>query len=179
MIAIPPGGLLVDEIAIRLPTHDDVDEIAPAFLDPTIGGEAGLPPLDAAALHVFLDEELEGLLAAGTIIPLLLADAATDEVLGGCAYHHLDLQRSTVELGYWLLPRARGRGIASRAVRALAEHAFAQDLRRVQAVVRLENGASERVLEHAGFTREGVLRSYLPYAGEWRDATLFSLLRGE
>ena len=179
MITIPPGGLRVDEIAIRLPTHDDVDEIAPAFVDPEIGGEAGLPPLDAAALHVFLDEELKGLIASGTMVPLLLADAATDEVLGGCAYHHLDLQRGTVELGYWLLPRARGRGVASRAVRALAEHAFAQKLRRVHAVVRLENNASMQVLVRAGFTREGVLRSYLPYADEWRDAALFSLLRGE
>ena len=179
MISIPPDGLRVDEIVIRLPTHADVAAIAPAFADPAVGGEAGLPPLDEAALHVFIDEELEGLLASGTMVPLLLVDAETDEVLGGGAYHHVDSQRATVEIGYWLLPGARGRGVASRAVRALAEHAFAQKLRRIHAVVRVENSASQRVLERAGFTREGVMRSYLPYAGEWRDATLFSLLSDE
>lgn len=179
MIVIPAAGIRFDEFAIRLPTHDDVAAIAPAFADPAVGGEAGLPPLDEAALHAFIDDDLEGLLAAGTMIPLLLADTRSGAVIGGCAYHHVDLQRATVEIGYWLLADARGSGIASRAVRALAEHAFGQGIRRLHAVVRLENLPSERVLERAGFTREGVMRSYLPHEGGWRDATLFSLLDGE
>ncbi len=47
------------------------------------------------------------------------------------------------------------------------------------AYVNLDNAASERVLERAGFTREGVVRSLPKPDGRRVDKTLFSLLPGE
>jgi len=61
----------------------------------------------------------------------------------------------------------------------LAEHAFSLGVERVAAYVNVGNAASERVLERAGFSREGVVRS-MPKPDERRvDKTLFSLLPGE
>ena len=47
---------------------------------------------------------------------------------------------------------------------------------RVQLTTELDNRGSQRVAEKAGFTREGVLRSYLDFKGRRRDAVMFSLL---
>ena len=63
---------------------------------------------------------------------------------------------------YWLLPEARGRGLASRAVRLLARWAFSTlRLRRLTAVIELENCASGAVLRRCGFVREGRLRRHM------------------
>jgi RimJ/RimL family protein N-acetyltransferase len=66
-----------------------------------------------------------------------------------------------------------------RIARLLAEHAFALGIERVAAYVNVGNLASERVLELAGFTREGVVRSMPVPSGARVDKTLFSLLAGE
>jgi hypothetical protein len=63
--------------------------------------------------------------------------------------------------------------------RLLAEHAFALGVERVAAYVNVGNRASEGVLERAGYTREGVVRSLPVPDGRRVDKTLFSLLPGE
>ncbi len=171
-----PAELHFDELLLRLPTPEDAETIAPAFIDPAVGGEAGLPPLDVDELRRFTADELPAWRAAGRLAPYLIEDVTSGRILGGAALHHFDPMRGAVELGYWLFADARGRGVATRAVNALAEHAFANGVYRVDAVVRVGNVTSERVLERAGFVREGVKRRYLRHGGERVDATLFSRL---
>lgn len=86
--------------------------------------------------------------------------------------------RCRAELGYAVASEYWGRGIATRAVRLAANAAFVEwgHLERLEAVVDLENAASQRVVEKAGFTREGVLRKYYLLKGKPRDAVIFSLL---
>ena len=73
----------------------------------------------------------------------------------------------------------RGRGIATRIARLLAVHAFSLGIARVAAYANVGNHASRRVLERAGFTREGVVRSLPKPNGTRVDKTLYSLLPGE
>jgi RimJ/RimL family protein N-acetyltransferase len=81
------------------------------------------------------------------------------------------------EIAYVVAPAARGRGIASAAVRALSEWAFARlKLERLQLSIRPENLASRRVAEKAGYVYEGLLRSSKLIRGERVDAALYSLL---
>jgi len=166
----------VDELRVRLPTEDDVDVIAPAFQDPDVGGEAGLPPFDAETLRMVQRTRLAEMRAAGLLSPYVIEDLESGRLLGGAALHHLDPMRDVVEVGYWLFADARGRGVATRAVGALIEHAFANGILRVEAHVRVGNTASERVLGRLGFEREGVKRRLLRHEGRRVDATLFSLL---
>ena len=174
-----PAELRVDELLIRLPREDDVEAIAPAFLDPDVGGEAGLPPFDAEMLRTILRERLPEMRASGLLCAYVIEDFRNGELLGGFTLHHLDPMRDVVELGYWLFASARGRGIATRAVRAASEHAFASGIHRVEAHVRVGNAASERVLERAGFQREGVKARLLHRGDERVDATLFARLADE
>ena len=61
----------------------------------------------------------------------------------------------------------------------MVEHALANGIYRVEAHVRLGNDASERVLEHLGFEREGIKRRYLRHGGVRVDATLFARVAGD
>jgi RimJ/RimL family protein N-acetyltransferase len=177
-LPVPRGGFRVDEILIRSPVLDDVAAIAPAFLDPDVGGEAGLPPLTEPELRAFMQRELPAMQESGFLTPFVIVEGG-GTIAGGITLHHYDEPRSRIEVGYWLLPGGRGRGIATRAVRTLADHVHGNGVLRLEAVVRPENERSIRVLERLGFTREGRLRQFLRYRDGRADAFIYSLLPGE
>ena len=86
------------------------------------------------------------------------------------------------EIGYGIGERFRGRGYATAAVRALLPIAFgaeSADLWRLEAVAAVENVASRRVLERAGFVFEGVAQGLLVIAGERVDHARYGLLRSD
>jgi RimJ/RimL family protein N-acetyltransferase len=177
-LSFPAGGIRREGLLFRLPTIDDVETVAPAFLDEELAGAANLPRLDAGELRA-LASQMPQLLTQGDFLPLLVVDAESSEVQGGCVLHHVDWQRAQAEIGYWLFEHARGRGTATRTARFVAEHGFSLGLQRIEARVNVGNTASERVLERAGFTREGVLRSMAQRDGYRIDQTVYSLLPGE
>jgi RimJ/RimL family protein N-acetyltransferase len=177
-LSIPDEGLRDGDLVLRLPRAEDVDAIAPAFADPEIREAGNLPNFGREELLETLPH-LPELAASERLLPLVTADASSGEMLGGGTLHHLDSERGIVEIGYWLFPRARGRGVASRTARLLAQHAFSLGVQRAEAYVNVGNDASDRVLERAGFTREGVIRSLPVPDGRRIDKTLWSLLPGE
>ena len=99
---------------------------------------------------------------AGEAADLTILDAATGAVVGGCALFYDEPATGQAMVGYSLLPEARGRGLAARTVRLVAGWAFGVGVARLWAGTRPDNVASQRVLERAGFQREGLLRGRLP-----------------
>jgi RimJ/RimL family protein N-acetyltransferase len=82
--------------------------------------------------------------------------------------------------GIVLWPHARGRGIGTRAQRLLVRYLFAHTLAaRVESDTDVDNIAEQRALEKAGFTREGVLRSYGFRDGAWHDSVLYAVVRSD
>ena len=156
-LSVPPDGIRGGSVELRFPVFDDVDAILPAFTDPELREAGNLPAFDREALIASLGE-MPMLAEMGRLLALAALDTETGEVLGGGTLHHLDAERAIVEIGYFVLPHARGRGVATTVARLLAEHAFSLGILRVAAYVNVGNVASERVLERAGFTREGVVR---------------------
>jgi RimJ/RimL family protein N-acetyltransferase len=178
-LSLPEDGITDGAVRLRLPTVEDIDGLMPAFTDPELREAGNLPDFSRAEMEATLPH-LPALVASGRLMPMTALDAATGDVVGGGTLHHLDADRAIVEIGYWVLRHAQRRGIATRIARLLAEHAFGLGVVRVAAYVNVGNVASERVLERAGYTREGVVRS-MPKPGGVRrvDKTLFSLLPGE
>ncbi|XP_058204025.1 uncharacterized protein LOC131318210 [Rhododendron vialii] len=82
------------------------------------------------------------------------------------------------EIGYVLGSKYWGKGIATRAVKMAAAEIFFEwpHLERLEGLVDVGNIGSQKVLEKAGFQREGVLRKYVIQKGRARDAVVFSLL---
>jgi RimJ/RimL family protein N-acetyltransferase len=177
-LTFPAQGTDRGGLTFRLPTEDDIETVAPAFLDEELAGAANLPPLDEHALRRILPRVRE-LLEQGLFLPLLIVDGVSGTVQGGANLHHFDWERGQCEIGYWLFEHARGKGIATQTARFLAGYGFSLGLERIEARVFVGNVASERVLERAGFTREGVVRSMPVRRGGRADMTVFSLLPGE
>jgi ribosomal-protein-alanine N-acetyltransferase len=83
-------------------------------------------------------------------------------------------------LGYWIDAEHQGRGLMTEAVRATTAFALrTAGLHRVQAAVMPRNAGSQRVLEKAGYRREGVAERYLCIAGTWEDHVLFAVTAEE
>jgi ribosomal-protein-alanine N-acetyltransferase len=78
-------------------------------------------------------------------------------------------------IGYWIGERHAGRGLMTDAVNTLTRFAFdTLRLHRIEAACIPGNARSIRVLEKAGFRREGLLRSYLRINGFWQDHYLYA-----
>lgn len=96
-----------------------------------------------------------------------------------CSYSGSDKCRAkSAELGYVLGSKYWGKGIATHVVKQVAEIAFVElpYLERLEALVDVENIGSQKVLEKAGFRKEGVLRKYLFIKEKSRDMVMFSIL---
>jgi [ribosomal protein S5]-alanine N-acetyltransferase len=102
-----------------------------------------------------------------------------DELIGRVALSNVSRgawQNAT--LGYYIGEDHNGRGYATDAVRLALEFAFGSaGLHRVQAAVLPRNAASRRVLEKAGFSREGRSTKYLQINGAWEDHEMFAVTR--
>ena len=80
----------------------------------------------------------------------------------------------SASVGYWVSADRNGRGLATRAVGELVEHAFrVLGLHRLEAGTLVDNVGSQRVLRKNGFERIGLARKYLHIDGGWRDHLLF------
>ncbi|MCR2805869.1 GNAT family N-acetyltransferase [Paenibacillus soyae] len=83
-------------------------------------------------------------------------------------------------MGYYIDQAYQGRGYATAAAALCARHAFSElGLHRVQAAVMPSNPASVRVLEKAGFRREGLAERYLRMNGVWEDHALYAMTSEE
>jgi RimJ/RimL family protein N-acetyltransferase len=100
-----------------------------------------------------------------------------EEVVGGSSLHSIDPTNRRACIGYWLVPDARGRGMATHATQLMARWAFAHlGVERLELTCGPDNAASQAVAQRSGFSREGVLRAHVPFKEGRRDTVVFSLL---
>ncbi|MFB7471460.1 GNAT family N-acetyltransferase [Kitasatospora sp. NPDC056184] len=106
------------------------------------------------------------------------ADAAGAELLGTIALRWTDRADGLAMVGYWLLPAARGRGVATRATRAITRWGFeSAGARRIELAHAVDNPASCRVAERCGFPLEGTLRESFRFGdGRHHDEHLHARL---
>jgi RimJ/RimL family protein N-acetyltransferase len=91
-----------------------------------------------------------------------------------------DIENGRASIGYWLLPSARGKRLAGRALRAIVTYAFETlAIPRLQLFIEPWNVASQRTAEYAGFSREALLRGWERISGTQHDAYCYALLHQE
>jgi len=173
----PPDPPLRDELVELRPwLSQDVPAIVAACNDPETARWTTVPsPYSQADARVWL-ERCATAWSEGAA-PLAVVDRASGDVAAAIT---LWLHGRVGELGYWAAPEYRGRGYVPRAVNLLCRWAFDElELPRMQLGTFPGNTSSERVAEKCGFTREGLLRSWLEQRGVRRDVTMWSLLPGD
>ena len=167
-------------VILRRATPADADLLAEWRAEPGMRRYQPLRLLPVAELRRQLAER-----AARVIDPRLDGDVqwiveTGEGPAGWITLKDIGREHGLGSIGYAIAERFRGRGYATAAVRALLPLAFGRDradLWRLEAVAAVENAASRRVLERAGFALEGVARSYLVIARERVDHARYGLLR--
>ena len=182
-IAFPADGLTDDTIRVRLPRVADAPSIVRGLSDKEILRGTGIVVLydlteDAVAERI--TTLWPGLRRTGEVLFLAIADLQTDEYLGNIQLDGFKWDDAQCEVGYWVLPEARGRGVSARATRLLSHWAIdALAMERVEATADFDNEASLRSLENAGFTREGTMRNVAQAQRGRVDVAIFSLVRAD
>jgi RimJ/RimL family protein N-acetyltransferase len=178
-IEFPVEGIGHGEIRLRLMAEADLDEVIEVVQDPEIPRWTRVPsPYGRAEAEEWLSHQARAR-EQGVLLNLMVVDG-DDRILGSCGITDIDWAEGRCELGYWLARDARGRGVMTGAVRMLSKWVFESlPVERISITAEPENGASRAVAERAGFTYEGVLRSWHVNKGVRRDVAIYSLIRGE
>jgi RimJ/RimL family protein N-acetyltransferase len=157
-------------VRLRAYRPDDAEALAEGYNDPASQRfMAPLPsPFTVTHAEHFLAERVAAIFAEGGAV-FAIADPETDELLGGIGFDKVVPSRAQAEIGYWVGPRARRRGVATAALRALSAHALGHGLERLELLTHWDNPASQRVALAAGYQREGVRRKVLPGRGGGRE----------
>jgi ribosomal-protein-serine acetyltransferase len=103
-----------------------------------------------------------------------------NKLVGGIGHLYVNWSARKTEIGYWLAEGAQGRGIMTRAVRAMIDHAFdVYRLNRLEIHCATGNIRSRAIPQRLGFTEEGVLREAGWLYDHFVDHVVYSMLARE
>lgn len=160
-------------VCLRQWGPDDADWYVERSRDAEIQRWTNEPPdLTVDAARSAFEELLRTRAHAG----LVITDAATGERLGNAGLAPAGDAR-TGKLAYWVAAEARGRGVATRAVRLLTDWAWRCGLDRVELWAHVDNVGSQRVAERAGLRRARVEPAGQVVKGETWDVVWYELDR--
>ncbi|MGB0505437.1 MAG: GNAT family N-acetyltransferase [Pikeienuella sp.] len=113
--------------------------------------------------------------------PFFLIDAQTGKVIGGATLDNVRRGPAQIAtLGYWIAHESSRQGLMAEALTEMLSYAFGPlKLGRIEAAALPENSASCALLSKLNFVEEGQAKSYLKINGDWRDHTLFALLKDD
>jgi len=180
-LPLPAPPLSSDLLTLRAWTAEDAGSVVAAFQDPLIDRfVASVPaPCDDAGARSWLASH-EPARKHGSRLELAIGSPESDRVLGSIALSSVERLHARAMVSFWVLPEARGRGVATDAVQLLAEWALGDfGLKRLEMFIEPENVGSQRVAERCGFAREGLLRSRWVARGRRRDSVVYALLSSQ
>ena len=158
-----PGGQITDGIVRLRPLRtDDVDDyFALSQLPEVVNTSFG--PLVTREVAWERTTQVQNSWLAGERAECVIEDVATGAFAGTISLYYIAPRLNEAMIGYSLRPEFRGKGIATRSVNLLCGWAFESvGVVRIIAGTFPDNRASQRVLERAGFAREGYLKAALP-----------------
>ena len=163
-------------VRLRRWSYDDLPCVAEASTDPDIPRGTTVPSdYTEEAGRAWIERQWSRQ-SEGQGLSLAVVEH-TSGLAVGLVFLGLRQPEGQCEIGYWLVPSARGRGLGSDAVRLASRWVLAETyIYRLFAHVVPDNAASIRVMTKCGFAREGLLRSYLRYDDAEFDVVSFSLL---
>ena len=159
-------------VNLRILEKEDLPLLAEWFNNPEFFGEFN-------PLRQLFREEIEKMLSDPHELRPFVVEKKDGSKVGFIAHFYvLHPAGKQLEVGYSLVPSERGKGYCTEALKIMVEFLFlSKDTNRIQAMTDPRNLASQKALQKAGFKKEGVLRKTLFSRGEWRDASIYSILR--
>ena len=174
-----PEGLERDGVALRRLRARDAGAFAQAFReDPELGIVIGAEedPTENGVRRFIARQP--GLRARGEFLGLAVTDETKRPFLGHVMLHTLAWRHKRAEIGYWLVPSARGHGVGAKAVGMLVDWAFEElELERIEITTTPDNGAARALATSLGFVEEGVMIGRNLERGRRVDVMLLARLR--
>jgi RimJ/RimL family protein N-acetyltransferase len=176
-----PERVETERLVLRRPRADDAEAIFERYAsDPEVTRYLSFPRhVSLASTRAFLalsDAEWSRWPAG----PYLIESRDGGDLLGSTGLSFETEQRAAT--GYLLSRDAWGRGYATEALRTMVELARDAGVLRLYALCHTAHAASARVLEKAGFAREGTLRRYFVFPnlspGEPLDVLCYARVLG-
>ena len=170
---LPVEVIDAGQVRLRPPRESDANDIAAACADPLTQRFLPMLPVPYTLQDAlwWVNVGAASSRAAGGAA-YAVVNPTTDRVLGGTGINRVIGERAQGEVGYWIAPWARGRGVATAATIALSAWAFRHGFARLELLTERENAASQRVALNAGYRREGIRRM----AGAGRAGTRHDLV---
>jgi ribosomal-protein-serine acetyltransferase len=170
-----------EELSLRLILPADADELFEvaranrAHIGQWLPWIAGVESADA--IRQALVDWLDATARTGSVTAAL----ETDGRIVGLVYHlRANIDQKFVEIGYWLAEDAQGRGLMTRACRAMFAYAFeVMGMNRVYIRAATDNARSRSVPQRLGCHCEGVHREEAWLNGRWIDHAYYSMLKRE
>jgi len=158
-----PEVIEAGELLLRHPRPQDAPEVCRALEDPeTYRFLPNVPtPVPLEFGETWCGQGHDDVRAAGGVRYVVI-DVQTNQLLGAVSLQRVHADRAQAETGYWVAPWARGRGVATKSVRALSDAAFSVGMARIELCAEWENVASQKVALNSGYRREGVRRAAAP-----------------
>lgn len=158
----PDPPLSEGDFRVRPFELHDVEAIKAAGSDPDITRYTFMPEAaDDEIARSWLTRAMQGWNDGVLRLAIVPSDAHDGRCVGQIGLILAVRPAGNAEAAYWLLPEARGRSWGSRALRLVCDWGFQSlGLERIAVLADLDNLASQRTAEKAGFTRECVLRGY-------------------
>lgn len=150
MWPVAPPILHDGVIALRLPCSSDAEAVVAACQDPDIAHFTRVPvPYRQVDAEGFISDSLDSWREKRAAIFVAVDPSG---LLGACSLHAVDLDARQAELGYWVAPWARGRGIARAAAGLVTAWGHEElGLVTIDAVIEVMNAASIRAVTAAGY----------------------------
>lgn len=166
-----------DGLRLRPPLDRDVEPLFELFSHPDVMRYWSRPAMRERVEAERYIEEIRDGFRKRTLINWIIAEPEQDLMRGTCTLYDLQPAHLRCAIGYAVLPRCQGRGLASAAVDLAFQWATQWlGLHRVEADIHPDNIASRRVLERCGFQREGLLRQRFVTATEIQDSEIYGRL---
>ncbi|NOZ39483.1 MAG: GNAT family N-acetyltransferase [Planctomycetes bacterium] len=164
-------------IVLRTPTEGDIPHLFEAAVASHKELAQWMPWCRADYRLADTETWVRDTVASDSEHSFVIWDETENLCLGTCGLNDINTKHRCANLGYWVRSSHIGRGIASSATLKVAQFAFDQlELVRVEIVVAVGNGASQRVAEKVQATREGIIRNGLVHGEKSLDAWMFSLI---
>jgi len=148
-------------ITLRKPHLDDTQAVFDGCQDPLIPRFTAISTDYSMAHALDYVQRTDASVRTQRELPFVIEYGNGDDRVfaGTISFHSLSVKNSVGELGYWMTSSMRGKGIATTAARMLTDYGFATiGFQRIEAMVDRDNVASLKLLESAGYQREGLLR---------------------
>lgn len=168
-------------VALRDAAERDIPEILIAHQDdPELHGRLGLEQPPSGAELGRQIEEAPSEHRAGARARLTILEHSSDQLRGQILVENVDWENRRAELTVWVVPQARGNGLARSALRLAARWLFERcQFVRLELLAEPDNQPLLRAAAAAGFAREGLLRGHARRGRGRQDMAILSLLASD